>query len=68
MDRYEVAVLAEDAASKRQTVEMLGMLNTFDLDAAERLKQDVQYRIAQAEWMEEETALTRALNRPPREP
>jgi len=67
MDAYEIAVLAEDAASKRQMVEALGALNTFDLDPAERLKQSVRYRIAQAEWMEAESALVRATT-PPREP
>lgn len=57
MDRYAVTVLCEDVATKRQRFDMLGAMNTFGLEPAERLKLDVDYRIAREEWLAAELAL-----------
>ena len=52
MDKYEIAVLAEDYERKRIRFEALGMCNVAGLKLEERIASAVEYHVAEAETME----------------
>ena len=60
MDKYEIAVLAEDYEAKRGAFEMHRMRNVYGLAPDEKTKATVAYHIAEAEMMEAFKALERA--------
>jgi hypothetical protein len=59
MDKYEIAVLAEDYEVKSQRFRMLQMMNTAT-NWEERKKQAIEYHVAEAEMLEAWKLLERA--------
>ena len=59
--RYEIAVLAEDAHQKRERFQWLGMMNTPPAGTPEAAQSRVEYEIARAEMLEAEAKLNRAM-------
>lgn len=59
MDKYEIAVLAEDYEAKQRYFRMLQMMNTRT-DPEERRKQSIEYHVAEAEMLEAWKLLERA--------
>lgn len=59
MDKYEVAVLAEDYEAKSQYFRCLQMMNTAT-DPEKRRQQTIDYHVAEAEMLEAWKKLERA--------
>jgi hypothetical protein len=57
--KYEIAVLAEDAVNKRLAFESHQLAN-MATDPQKQIQQGIAYRIAQTEWLEAEAMLRRA--------
>lgn len=60
MDKYEVAVLAEDYERKRMAFEMHQRANVANLTPDERVKASIEYHIAEAELIDAMVALNKA--------
>lgn len=60
MDKYEVAVLAEDYARKRMYFELLGQRNIAGLNPDERIESAVAYEVARAEMIQAKLKLEAA--------
>lgn len=61
MDKYKIAVLAEELQRNEDRVKMIGMANTPS-DPAERAKARIEYEIAIAELIQAQRELTKAQN------
>ena len=59
MDKYEVAVLAEDYHNKRERFRYMQTSN-ISLDAEQRRKDAIEYHVAEAEMLEALQVLERA--------
>jgi hypothetical protein len=68
MDKYEVAVLAEDYARKRLAFECCQVRNIAGLTPEERIESSVAYHVAEAEMLEAYSKLNAAKNSPTVEP
>jgi uncharacterized coiled-coil DUF342 family protein len=61
--KYEIAILAEDAHEKWQMLECHQALNVCGKTADELSKMAIQYEIAKTEWMQAKAKLANAQNR-----
>jgi hypothetical protein len=62
MDKYEVAVLAEDYERKRMAFEAHHMRNVYGLKPEERIEAGIAYHVVEAEMIEALGKLQRAKN------
>ena len=63
MEKYEIAVLTADFQEKEQRFRIIGMMNSFGLDAAEQVKLHMKYEEALIEMIEAQRALREAMRK-----
>lgn len=63
MDTYEIAVLAEERARKRIALESMKKRDLAGLTVDERVKAEVEYEVALAEYMDADRNLAIAQGR-----